>query len=70
MAESIERNYEIVGLTREGTLVIRFGDGEPKDSGVAAKAWVGGREALRPGGTFDYFTDAEKMILRRGLRDY
>lgn len=67
MRDDVERNYQIVGLTRRRcTVITDTGDG-PEDTGITAADWVGDRAALRPGGLFDYFDTAEQQILRRGL---
>lgn len=67
MRDDVERNYQIVGLTRRRcTVITDTGDG-PEDSGISAKDWVGNRAALRPGGLFGYFDGDEQKILRRGL---
>ena len=69
-SESVQRNYQVVGMTRAAPpTVIAEVDGEdPYDTLETAADWVGCRAALQPGGLFDYFSQAEKQVLRRGLR--
>lgn len=63
----VERSYEIVGLTRRGTLVIRAAGGDPSDTGETPVEWVGDASELRRGGHFDYFGPREREILLRGF---
>ena len=68
-SESVERNYQVVGLTKAAppTVIVEVDGEDPHDTGESAAAWVGNRAALRPGGLFDYFSPAEKQVLKRGL---
>lgn len=62
-----ERSYRIVGLSPAVTLIIEI-EGERRDTNETAPEWVE-LEDLKPGKVFDYYTRAEKVILRRGHRE-
>jgi hypothetical protein len=65
----VKRNYKVVRLSDQGTLVVKHGNGMERDTGEKPHEWVTSRAELRTGGQWDdHYTPAEKTILREGLK--